>query len=185
VIGSSAAKGFVSLLEGQSDIALASRLITAAEQKAAEDKGLKLADRPIGYAGVAVYTSPRNPINELTMDQLGRVFTGQLDNWKQLGGPDSPIRCLTRRMAESGAVVFFSEKVLNKEPFSKNTVFAENWSTILKSCATAQDMPIGIGIGPVPIGENTSGAKMLAIKKADKRLTDFVEYCEKMGMAKN
>jgi ABC-type phosphate transport system substrate-binding protein len=117
------------------------------------------------------------------MDQLGRVFTGQLGNWKQLGRPDSPIRCLTRRMAESGAVVFFSEKVLNKEPFSKNTVFAENWSTILISCATAQDTPIGNG--PVPIGENTSGAKMLAIKKADKRLTDFVEYCDKMGMAKN
>jgi phosphate transport system substrate-binding protein len=163
VTGSSAGKGFETLLEGQADIALASRVISESEQKTAEGKGLKLADRPMGYAGVAVYTNPRNPLNELTLDQLAQIFTGKVDNWKQVGGPDAPIRCLSRRMPESGAVVFFWETVLNKVPFGKNTVLAENWSTIVKACAVAQDLPIGIG--PVPLGENKSGAKILAIKR--------------------
>jgi phosphate transport system substrate-binding protein len=163
VVGSSAAKGFEYLLGKQTDIALASRPISDSEQKTADERGLKLASRPIGYAGVAVYTSPRNPVSELTIDQLAQIFTGKLDNWRQLGGPDEPIRSLTRRMPESGAVVFFWEKVLNKVPFGKSTVFAENWSTILKSCATAKDLPLGIG--PVPLGENKSGAKILAIKR--------------------
>jgi phosphate transport system substrate-binding protein len=216
VTGSSAGKGFSSLLDNQADIAIATRLISKSEQKTAEDKGLKLADSPVGHAGVAVYTSNRNPINELTLDQLKRIFTGQVENWSQLGGPDAPIRCLTRRMPESGAVVFFWETVLEQEPFGKSVIFTENWSTILKTCATAQDIPIGIG--PVPLGANTSGAKILAIKKddqtpgvlpsdltlkdqsypivlqfhfywnsmtTDKRVMEFVEYCEKMGLGKN
>lgn len=163
VTGSSAGKGFETLFGKQADIALASRLISESEQKTADGKGLKLADRPIGYAGVAVYTTPRNPVNELTTDQLAQIFSGKLDNWKLVGGPDEPIRCLSRRMPESGAVVFFWETILNKAPLGKNTVFAENWSTILKACAGAQDFPIGIG--PVPLGENKSGAKILAIKR--------------------
>ena len=212
VIGSSAAKGFASLFDKHADIAIASRLITKSEQKTAEEKGVKLANRPVGHAGVAVYTSPRNPINELILDQLRNIYTGQIENWSQLGGPDVPIRYLTRRMPESGAVVFFWEKVMEQEAFGKAVIFAENWSTILKACAAAQDIPIGIG--PVPLGVNTTGAKMLAIKKddrtpgvlpsevtlkdqsyplilqfyfywdsmtTDKRVTDFVEYCEKMG----
>ncbi len=213
VTGSSAGKGFTALFEKQADLALASRLISNSELKRAEEGGLKLANRPIGYAGVAIYTSPRNPLNELTLDQLRKIYIGQINNWKQVGGPDEPIRCLTRRMPESGAVVFFWEKVLEQEPFGKDTVFAENWSTILKACATGQD--IAIGLGPVPLGGNKSGAKLLAIKKdehssavlpseeslknksypiilqfhfywdsqtSDKRVLEFVEYSEKMGL---
>jgi phosphate transport system substrate-binding protein len=216
VTGSSAGKGFSSLFDNHADIAIASRLISKSEQKTAEEKGLKLANSPVGYAGVAVYTSNRNPINELTLEQLRKIFTGQVENWSQLGGPDAPIRCLTRRMPESGAVVFFWETVLEQEPFAKSMILTENWSTILKTCATAQDIPIGIG--PVPLGANTSGAKILAIKKddrtpgvlpsestlkdqsypivlqfhfywnsmtTDKRVIEFVEYCEKMGLGRN
>ena len=163
VIGSSTGKGFSALLEKQAEMALATRPISNAELKTAQEKGIKLANRPVGYAGVAIYTSPRNPVNELSLDQLRKIFTGQVNNWNQLGGPDAPIRYFSRRMPESGAVVFFWEKVLDQEPFGKNIVFTENWSTILKACSNGEE--IAIGLGPVPLGGNKSGAKLLAIKK--------------------
>src|SRR5208283_1210236 len=106
VIGSSAGKGLEALFEGNADIALASRAISAEEQKKASAKGLALANKLIGYSGMAVMTNPKNTINELTLEQLRKVFTGEYTNWKQVGGPDAQIRTLTRRIPESGGAVF-------------------------------------------------------------------------------
>ena len=165
VTGSSAGKGFQALFSKEADIALASRVINESEQKTASDKGLKLSDKLIGYAGVAVYTSPRNPVNELSFDQLKKMFTGKFTNWKEVGGPDEPIRCFSRRIPESSGAVFFWEKVLGKEAFGPNVVMADSFSTIIKTCATAKDLPIGIG--PPPLTGSGSGAKILAIKETD------------------
>jgi phosphate transport system substrate-binding protein len=162
VVGSSAGKGFDSLFEKRAEIALASRLITPAEAKIAESKNLKLANRLIGNAGMAIYTSPENPVNELTMEQLRKIFTGDCTNWKEVGGPDQPIRCFTRRVPESGGAAFFQDTVLKKAPYSSSTIRAESWGSILKICATAKDFPIGIG--PVPVNGTSGGAKVLGVK---------------------
>ena len=145
VTGSSAGKGFDDLFEGNADLAMASRIISPDEQKKAAAKGLKLENKLIGYSGMAVMTSPKNPINELTLDQLRRIFTGEYTNWKQAGGPDVPIRPLTRRIPESGGAVFFMQEVLHNQPYGAATVMADSWTAIVKVCTTANDLPIGIG----------------------------------------
>lgn len=163
VTGSSAGQGFRDLLNNTADIALTTRLILPSEERDAAEKGMKLAHLQVGYAGMAIFTSRKNPLSSLTMDQLKKVFTGEIASWKEVGGPDLPIRRLTRKIPDSGGAVFFWEKVVEKEPFAKDTVMCESFSTILKVCATAQDIPIGIG--PVPVNGNNSGAKMLAISR--------------------
>ncbi|AFM25466.1 substrate-binding domain-containing protein [Desulfomonile tiedjei] len=213
VVGSSAGKGFESLFEKRAEIGLASRLISPEEMKTAESKNMKLANRLIGYAGMAVYTSPENPVNELTMEQLRKIFTGDFTNWKDVGGPDQPIRCFTRRVPESGGAVFFQNTVLKKAPYAPSTIKAESWGSIIKICANAKDLPIGIG--PVPINGTSGGAKVLGVKAdenspavipseetlknktypillpfymywdadtKDKRVMDFVNYCEQRGI---
>ncbi|MGO9566418.1 MAG: substrate-binding domain-containing protein [Desulfomonilaceae bacterium] len=161
VTGSSAGKGLDDLFEGNADVAMASRVISPDEQKKAAAKGLKLDNKLIGYSGMAVMTSPKNPINELTLDQLRRVFTGEYTNWKQAGGPDAPIRSLTRRIPESGGAVFFKQEVLHNEPYGPSTVVADSWTSIVKVCATANDLPIGIG----PALGAKGGIKVLGIKQ--------------------
>lgn len=163
VTGSSAGQGLRDLFDNTADIALVSRLISPSEERAATEKGMKLAHRQVGYAGMAIFTSRKNPLSSLTMDQLKKVFTGEIASWKEVGGPDAPIRRLSRRIPDSGGAVFFWEKVLEKEPFAKDTVMCDSFSTILKACAIAQDIPIGIG--PVPVNGNNSEAKMLAISR--------------------
>jgi phosphate transport system substrate-binding protein len=161
VTGSSAGKGFEALLEGTADIALASRLILPNEFEKATSKGINLANKQIGNAGMAVVTSPKNPLNEMTMDQLKQIFLAERRNWKELGGPDLPIRCITRRVPESGGAVLFMEKVLHNSPYGPTTVFADSWSAIMKICAAADDLPIGMGPVFIVRGE----VKIIAIKK--------------------
>jgi phosphate transport system substrate-binding protein len=161
VVGSSAGAGFQALFNRSADVALASRLISEAEQKQANDKRIRLAEKLIGQAGVSLITHPKNPIDELTPEQLRKIFSGEYTNWKQVGGPDAPIRTLTRRVPESGGAVFFQEFVLNKQPYGPNTVMTESWSTIQKACAAASDLPIGI----MPANGVDSGIKVLAVKK--------------------
>lgn len=161
VTGSSAGKGFNDLLEGNADVAMASRVISPDEQKKVAAKGLKLENKLIGYSGMAVMTSPKNPIDELTLDQLRRIFTGEYTNWKQAGGPDAPIRSLTRRIPESGGAVFFMQEVLHNQPYGAATVMADSWTAIVKVCTTANDLPIGIG----PALGDKGAIKVLGIKQ--------------------
>jgi phosphate transport system substrate-binding protein len=163
VVGSSAGKGFQALVDGAAEISMMSRAISPAERKKAEEKGLQLAERPIGYAGIAVITHSRNPVGQLTFDQLKKLYMGEYDNWNKVGGPDEPVRNLTRRIPESGGAVFFWEEVVGKEPFGSKTVFTETWDAILKVCSSAQDLPIGI----VPATRNLSAVKVLSVKKDD------------------
>jgi phosphate transport system substrate-binding protein len=161
VVGSSAGAGFQALLSKSADLAMASRPISEEEQKKAAAKGIKFADKLIGHAGVSLITHPKNPIDELTPEQLKKIFSGEYTNWKQVGGPDAPIRTLTRRVPESGGAVFFQEFVLDKQPYGPNTVMTESWSTIQKACASASDLPIGI----TPANGVDKAIKVLAIKK--------------------
>jgi phosphate transport system substrate-binding protein len=144
VTGSSAGKGFEALSERHADIAIASRVISSEEGKKAQANGIELRDCLVGYSGIAVITAPKNPISELSLSQLKKIFLGEYTNWNQVGGPDSPIRCLTRRVPESGAAVFFQEKVLEKQPFGPTTAILESWSSIIRICSSAADSPIGI-----------------------------------------
>ncbi len=161
VMGSSAGKGFAALIEGQADLALMSREVSAEEEKKAAAKGFKYTSKLIGYSGLAVITNSRNPLNELTFDQVKKIYQGEYTNWKQVGGPDTPIRYLTRRVPESGGAVFFQQEVLHSQPFGSSATFAENWTSIAKICSSATDLPIGIG--PAVLAKE--GVKVLAVKK--------------------
>jgi phosphate transport system substrate-binding protein len=122
-------------------------------------------------------THPRNTVNELTLEQVRKIYTGAYDNWKQVGGPDSPIRCLTRRIPESGGAVFFWNKVLHGEAFGSMTVMTETWEVIMKVCTVAEDIPIGI----VPSTRDLSKVKVLSIKDDDKPVAAPTEQNIKNG----
>ncbi len=163
VTGSSAGKGFEALIEGGAEVSLASRPIRTEENNKATGKGMKLDAKLIGFSGMALFTNPRNPVNELTLVQLREIFTGERTNWKELGGPDVPIRCITRRIPESGGAMFFMERVLQNRYYGPTTMFAESWRSIMKICQTATDLPIGMGPSFIVKGD----IKVLAIKKEE------------------
>jgi phosphate transport system substrate-binding protein len=91
--------------------------------------------------GVAPVVNPGNQVKKLTRSQLVAIFSGKIDNWKQLGGIDRGINIYTRDEA-SGTREVFWEKGLGKERISSaaNVVVSNG---AMKS-AVAKD-PYGIG----------------------------------------
>jgi phosphate transport system substrate-binding protein len=89
-------EGFADLIGQRADIAMAAREITAAEADAARDAGLGPLDTParvriIAFDALVPLVSPANPVTEIGLEDLARVYAGEVTNWQSLGGPDLPI----------------------------------------------------------------------------------------------
>ena len=102
--------GFRALMADQTHIAMSSRPARTGEIKdlAAQGRG-NLVDLQQEYIvavdSILVVTSPNNPVEELTIQDVGRIFAGQIDNWSQVGGPNQPITVYSRN-SNSGTLRF-------------------------------------------------------------------------------
>jgi len=85
--------GILALRNGAIDIAIASRDLNENE----DDKETK--SYLITKDAIHIVTHPTNPANDLTTAQLKSIFTGKIDNWKQLGGSDVPINLVSADVA--------------------------------------------------------------------------------------
>lgn len=96
VSGTGTGEGLKSLIDGLVDVAGASRDILPAEAKRALDKGVRLQRHALARDSLAVVTHPDNPISDLSLDDLYRIYVGEIRNWKELGGEDRPIVAINR-----------------------------------------------------------------------------------------
>ena len=161
VTGGGSGTGIAALLNGTTDICIASRGIKAKEEKLAVEKGLSPNEIVTSRDGIAVVVNPENPISELTLEQIGKIYTGAYTNWKELGGPDQEIVILSRE-SSSGTYVFFQEHVMKKKDYSPNAMLMPSTSAIIQS--VVQDK---WAIGYVGLGYGVQAAeqvKMLAVK---------------------
>lgn len=96
--GSSTA--FKDLLAGSADMGMASRQIKDKEVEALKPQygnlGLAGNELIIGLDGLATIVNPQNPISKLTTEQIAQVFSGEIKNWKDLGGEDLAINIYAR-----------------------------------------------------------------------------------------
>lgn len=96
VTGGEAGVGIAALIDGQVDIATASREITSNETESAQKNGINPVEHAIAYDGVTAVVNPANPVSELTFDQLRGIYNGSISNWKEVGGEDKPIAVISR-----------------------------------------------------------------------------------------
>ena len=87
--------GIKAVGEGRCDIGLSSRALKD------EEKASGLAQTILAYDGIAIIVNPANPINDLSLEQIAKVYTGEITNWSELGGDDAEI-VLIGREAGSG-----------------------------------------------------------------------------------
>jgi phosphate transport system substrate-binding protein len=87
-IGSSA--GITNAINGVSEIGMSSRDLKE------EEKESGLVETIIAYDGIVVVTHPSNKVKNLTLEQVKAVFTGEVKNWKDLGGDDMEIVVVSR-----------------------------------------------------------------------------------------
>ena len=101
VTGGGSGTGIAAMLNGTADLCMASRDVKAKERELAKGSGITFREIAVARDGIAVVVHPQNPVSELTMDQLRQIFNGTLQNWKQVGGPDSGIQVLSRTFIAS------------------------------------------------------------------------------------
>lgn len=87
--------GITAVSEGRCDIGLSSRSLTD------EEKASGLTETVLAYDGIAVIVNPENGVEDLTLEDIAAVYTGEITNWKDLGGEDGEI-VLIGREAGSG-----------------------------------------------------------------------------------
>jgi phosphate transport system substrate-binding protein len=113
--------GFDALSDKAADIVMASRPISPQENDALAKKGLDIQGKVVGWGGVVIIVNPHNPINELTADQVRKIFAGASKNWKEAGGPDQAIDLLTVGDQRGGTLDFVRNDFI-KGPFAPNAV---------------------------------------------------------------
>jgi phosphate transport system substrate-binding protein len=161
VTGGGSGIGLAALQNNQTDIADASRPIKPAE-RAACIKVFNKSPREYKVAldGLSVYVNSDNTLTELSVDQLEKIFTGKVKNWKDLGGGDAPITVYSRENS-SGTYEFFKEHILKGQDFVASAQTMPGTAALLQ--AVSKDKA-GIGYGGAAYGQ---GAKALKIKKTD------------------
>ena len=87
--------GIQAVLEGRCDIGLSSRNLKDEEA----EKGLE--GTVLAYDGIAIIVNPENPVKDLSLETIAKIYSGEIKNWKEVGGKDAEI-VLIGREAGSG-----------------------------------------------------------------------------------
>ena len=87
--------GIQAVQEGRCNIGLSSRNLKA------EETAKGLVGTVLAYDGIAIVVNPGNPVNDLDLESIAKIYTGEIKNWKEVGGNDAEI-VLIGREAGSG-----------------------------------------------------------------------------------
>ena len=82
--------GIQAVQEGRCDIGLASRNLKD------EEKSSGLEGTVLAYDGIAIIVNPENPVNDLDVETIAKIYTGEIKNWKDVGGNDAEIVLIGR-----------------------------------------------------------------------------------------
>ena len=93
---------YMNLIEGSTDVIIASRDISRNEKVSAEEKGVTLETAPLAIDALVFIVNPKNPVKNLTAEQVRKIYTGEITNWKEVGGVDHAITPYIRD-ADSGS----------------------------------------------------------------------------------
>ena len=119
---SGSGNGAKSLINGVCQVATMSRKMKPEELEAAQAKKIEPVLHTVAYDGLSVIVHPGNPLADLTKEQLRQIYTGEIKNWKEVGGPDQKIVVISRD-TNSGTyetwetVVMKAEKITDKAEY--------------------------------------------------------------------
>jgi phosphate transport system substrate-binding protein len=168
VSGGGSGVGIASLIDGNCEIASASRKMKPAEiERVRTRRHEEPREFIVGYDALAVYVHKDNPLDSISLEELAEVYGegGKITGWSQLGvdpkrlGNDTIIR--VSRQNSSGTYVYFREAVMGKSRDYKLGSIDQNGSVDV--VALVANTPSAIGYSGM--GYATPGVKMLKISK--------------------
>jgi phosphate transport system substrate-binding protein len=167
VTGGGSGTGIAALINGTVDMANASRRIKPEERAEAEANGMEPVEHTVAGDAIAIVVHPSNPVDGLSIPQLSAIFSGEILNWREVGGEDRPIVLLSRE-SNSGTHVFFLEEVVRQGDSEDKTLFSPDTLLMPSSegiSAEVRQNPNAIGYDG--LGYVTPDQKVVAVSTAD------------------
>ncbi len=159
VTGGGSGTGISALINGTTDIANASRPMKGDEKNKLRDRFNTLGhETSVARDGIAIYVNDSNPIAELTVEQVRKIYQGDVANWKEVGGPDAPI-VLYSRENSSGTYVFFKDHVLKGGDYSSRAQTLPGTAAVVNAVAKEKN---GIGYGGAAYAKGVKEVKLKA-----------------------
>lgn len=82
---------YVNLIEGKTGVIIDSRDISRNELQYAQEQGAVIETKPVAWDALVFIVNPKNKVKSLTLDQIRKIYTGKITNWKQVGGDNHEI----------------------------------------------------------------------------------------------
>jgi phosphate transport system substrate-binding protein len=155
-VGSNAGVNLV--ISGETDLGYISRDLTDAEKAAG-----KVAALSIGASGTALAVASSNPVKSLTKDQVAKIFTGGITDWKDVGGTPGKIRVLIRESGASTRSAFEAYFFDGKKPtYAPTAIEVTTIDETVKAINSFKE-----SIGMVTMNATTFGNNTIAFATVD------------------
>lgn len=144
VTGGGSGVGISSLLDGTTDIAMASRTIKFSEKMNLKKNKKELREAVVAYDALAVVVNPNNPISNLTREQIEKIFRGKITNWNQVVDPVTGMRGADKRIivysreTSSGTYEFFKTSVLKEKNYMAGVLSMPATGAIIQSVSQTE-----------------------------------------------
>lgn len=150
VQGGGSSAGIKAAQTGSADIGMSSRELKA------EEKGLF--ETIIARDGIAIVVHPTNPVTDLSIETVRKVFTGEIKNWKEIGGRDAQITVVNRE-AGSGTRGAFEEIIMGGRDFVDKIIVQGSTGAVRQTVAGDVN-----SIGYISLAALSSEVKALKIE---------------------
>jgi phosphate transport system substrate-binding protein len=146
VQGGGSSAGILAVENGIADIGMSSRALRP-------DEKVLLWNIEIAKDGLAIIINESNPVDDLSAEQIRRIYTGEITNWKEVGGPDARIHIIAREEG-SGTRSAFEELVMDgRRIFPRAIVMNSNGA--VRQLVVGDPHAVGfISLGLVEVGEH-------------------------------
>jgi len=111
----------------------------------------------VAFDALAVVVNPENKVSKLTREQIEKIFTGEVTNWKEVGGANEKIVVYSRE-SSSGTYEFFKEHVLNKKNYASTVLSMPATGAIVQSISQTKG-----AIGYIGLAYETKEVKPISV----------------------
>jgi len=166
VLGGGSGTGITGLINQTCDIANHSREWRPKEIDQAWDKGVSPKFFVVAVDGLSIIVNEKNPVDQLTMAQVGALYRGEIKNWKAVGDFQKPVS-LYGRQSNSGTYVFMQEFVLGNKNYSTDMKEMNGNAQIIEGILQDEGAVGYVGVGYLydETGKIRKGIKVLKISK--------------------
>ena len=114
-------RGYTAIVDGETDI-LFCAAPSEEQKKYAEEKGVELVYVPVGLEAFVFFVNSNNPVDALTAEQIRSIYSGEIKNWKEVGGVNRAINPVTR--LEGSGSQSAMDSFMGDTPYGMKSVFA-------------------------------------------------------------